>query len=73
MSDIIEEQRFGDIKERISRGNHNSESMHKDYLGEYMQKEVEKGWGLLVNKEEATNIPGLELSPMGVAKHLGIA
>ena len=73
MSDITEEQRLKDIKESISRGNHKSYSTHKYYLGESMQKELYKGWTILINEEDATKIPGIELSPMGVAEHLGIA
>ena len=57
----------------ISRGNHKIASTHKDYLGEAMQKEVDKCWAIIINKEEATEILGIELPPMGVIEHLGIA
>ena len=38
-----------------------------------MQKELYKGWTILINEEDATKIPGIELYQMGVAEHLGIA
>ena len=37
-----------------------------------MQKELYKGWTILINEEDATKIPGIELSPMGVSEHLRI-
>ena len=72
MSDITEEQRLGDTKEIISRGKHKPSSTHEDYLGEAIKKEVDKCWEILINEEEDTKIPGIELSPMGVSEHLRI-
>ena len=37
MSDINKEQHIGYIRERINRGNHKSDSTHKDYLGGAIQ------------------------------------
>lgn len=47
--------------------------MNEDYLISAMEKEVSNGWALLINEEDAKDIPGIEISPMGVAEHLGIA
>jgi hypothetical protein len=47
--------------------------LNEDYLISAMEKEVSNGWALLINEEDAKDIPGIEISPMGVAEHLGIA
>ena len=55
------------------RGNHKSAKIHEDHLASAFQKEIEKGWIFILPDEEATNIPGLELAPMGVAEQLGVS
>ena len=72
MADIPEIDRKNDLAERISKGNHKSAIRHENFLGEAMEKEVKKGWAILINDKDATKIPDLELSPMGIAEHLGI-
>ena len=37
-----------------------------------MEREVQKGWGLVLPENAALKILDLELAPMGVAEHLGI-
>ena len=37
-----------------------------------MMKEVRKGWDILLPGDTYDKLPGLELSPMGVATHTGI-
>ena len=73
MADIPEIDRKNDLAERLSKGNHKSAIRHENFLGEAMEKEVKKGWAILINEKDATKIPDLELSPMGIAEHLGIA
>ena len=73
MSDISEEERMQDLADRLQRGNHKSAERHEKFLSDAMEKEVQKGWAIIINEEDATKIPGLEISPMGVAEHLGIA
>ena len=73
MSDISEEDRKGDLRGRFQRGNHKSALKHEDYLSEAMKKEIKKGWAIVINEKDADQIPGLEISPMGIAEHLGIA
>lgn len=53
--------------------NHNSVSHHGDHLSKALQKEIKKGWGIIIQEENATLIPGLEISLMGVTERLGIA
>lgn len=38
-----------------------------------MEKEIKQGWGLILLLSASKEIPGLELSPMGVIERLGIA
>ena len=37
-----------------------------------MEKEIIKGWELIMPEDTSDKITGLELAPMGVAEHLGI-
>ena len=69
---LSEDERIGDVEGSFVYGNHKSASKHEKFLSDSMIKEVKKGWGLLLLEKDAKHIPGLELSPMGVAEHLGI-
>ena len=73
ISNISEKDRMGDLIERISRGNHKSAARHEQFLGNAMEKEVKHGWAILIHEKDADKIPGLEIAPMGIAEHLGIA
>ena len=73
LEELPEEQRLQDLQERIERGNHKSAIKHEEFLSDAMIKEVKKGWALIVPEEEALKIPLIEISPLGVAQHLGIS
>jgi hypothetical protein len=70
---IDDDIRLQDLEEMKKRGNHKSAKIHEDHLASAFQKEIEKGWIFILPDEEATNIPGLELAPMGVAEQLGVS
>ena len=70
---LDDETRLQDIEAMKIRGNHKSAQIHEKYLADAFKKEVEKGWILILPDEEASNIPGLEIAPMGVADQLGIS
>ena len=70
---LTEEERLGDVEGSFSYGNHKSAIKHEKFLSDSLIKEVKKGWGLLILENDAKEIPGLEISPMGVAEHLGIS
>ena len=59
--------------EMKKRGKHKSAEKYEEHLSFDFKKEVEKGWIVLLPDEETTNIPSLELAPMGVADQLGIS
>lgn len=59
---------LGDLNER--KGNHKSAMRHEHFLGAEMEKEVMKGWEILINDKEAANIISLELSLIGIAECL---
>ena len=46
---------------------------HTEHLAKGLEKEIKKGWQLLIPFEKALEIPGLILSPMGVAESLGVS
>ena len=73
VEDIDEETREKDLQAMKSRGNHKSAILHEEHLSTAFEKEVEKGWILLLPDKELDNIPDLELAPMGVANQLGIS
>ena len=54
-------------------GNHKSASRHELFLSKAMAKEVQKGWAIILPDKDIADIPGLVLSPLGVAEHLGIS
>ena len=70
---VDEVTRLQDMEAMKARGNHKSALKHEKYLADAFKKEVEKGWILLLPDNEAQNIPGLELAPMGVQDQIGIS
>ena len=72
IKELNEEERKGDLIERLQRGNHKSAAQHHDFLTRALKKEVEKGWMLPLPIRAAAHIPGSEMAPMGVAVHMGI-
>ena len=73
LKDLDESIRQLDIIEAKKYGNHKSASRHESFLSNAMAKEVKKGWVIILPDENIEDIPGLVLSPLGVAKHLGIS
>ena len=72
VGNLIEEVRMADLKENLEKGNHKSIKRNECVLGKTMKKKVENGWGVLLPEDDVASIPGLEISPMGVAGYLGI-
>ena len=70
---IDEETRLCDLKASIKRGNHKSAKRHSTFVSDALRKEIEKGWELILPLDEVENIPGLVMSPMGVANQLGVS
>ena len=62
-----------DVKQAYIRGNHKSAIKHESYLSSAMEKEVLKGWNIILPDDKFDKIPDLILNPMGVADHLGIS
>ena len=70
---ITEENRLKDLSSSIKRGNHVSAKIHKSFLSDALSKEIKKGWELILPLDKARHIPGLVLSPMGVAEQIGVS
>jgi hypothetical protein len=70
---IDDDTRRKDVEGALTRGNHRSALKHENHLAESMIKETKKGWNLILLKEHARHIPGLEMAPMGVADQLGVS
>ena len=62
-----------DVASAYTRGNHKSAAKHKEYLSLAMEKEVSKGWNIILPDDKYKDIPNLILNPMGVADHIGIS
>ena len=73
MKAITEIKRKEDLENAISRGNHKSAEKNLKFLSEALLKEIRKGWVLPLPLEKAEKIPGLVISPLGVAEQLGIS
>ena len=71
--DPDEDIRIAELNKNLKYGNHKSADKHEDHLSSAMKKEIQRGWGLILPVDTAKQIPGLELSPMGVIERLGIA
>ena len=61
-----------DLKGALIRGDHKSAKVDNKFPSDALVKENKKGWELLLHLKKALDIPGLVLSPMGVAKQLGV-
>ena len=73
MMQMDEQTRNKDLEEAISRGNHKSADKNAKYLSDALEKEIKKGWELILPLKDAYEIPGLTISPMGVAEQLGVS
>ena len=72
LKDISIDHQQQDLKASIVRGNHKSALKHNKVLSKALEKEIVKGWELILPLDKASEIPGLVLSPMGVVKQMGI-
>ena len=73
VEDLDESTRLKDLNAALEFGNHKSVNKHEDHLSKALEKEIQKGWGIILLEKDAKDIPGLEIAPMGVAERLGIA
>ena len=73
LAKISEETRQKDFDAAFQRGNHKSATTHLPFLASALKGEVEKGWAIIIKKEDARHYPKLELAPMGVAEQTGIS
>lgn len=69
---IEEEERTKDVAQALDRGNHKSADKKLDFLVQAIKKGILKGWMILIPKDDAEEIPDLEVAPMGVATHIGV-
>ena len=69
---VKEETQLQDAAAAVERGNHKSAAKNSQFLVSALSKEIQKGWELLLPIEKASEIPGLVISPMGVATHIGV-
>ena len=53
LEDLTEEERIKDLELAAQRGNHKSAVIHKLFLAEALEKEVKKGWILVLPLEKA--------------------
>lgn len=73
IEEVDKETRKEDLKAMKDHGNHKSAIQHEEFLATAFEKEVKKGWILLLPDKDLESIPNLELAPMGVADQLGIS
>ena len=62
-----------DLEGALRRGNHKSALVHEVFLADAFKKEVVKGWNLILPENKVHLIPGLEITPLGVADQLGVS
>ena len=65
---LDEKSRLADLKISLCRVNHKSAKENGKFLSDALNKEIHKGWELVLPLHRATEIPGLVISPMGVAE-----
>ena len=70
--ELDEKLRLRDLKGALVRGNHKSAGENESFLSEALVKEITKGWELILPLVKAPLVPGLIMSPMGVAEQLVI-
>ena len=69
---IDNEARKGDVEAAYLRGNHKSAIKKNEFLENAIMKEIKKGWNIILPVGTYNKLPGLVLSPMGVASHTGV-
>ena len=72
LAQVSEVERSNDLEAAFTRGNHKSAQKNTDFLAKAIKKETKKGWLLCLPEDKYNQIPGLCLSPMGVAEQLGV-
>ena len=65
---IPEDERLEDVKENLARGNHLSARRNEAQLLSMLQKEVQKGWQLILPREAALLIRNAILGPLGLVE-----
>ena len=73
LSPLDEASRKQDLMHAYIRGNHKSAKKEETHLADAMEKEISKGWNIILPDSRYTDIPNLILNPMGVASHCGIS
>ena len=61
------EQADGDLYFNIERGNNKSASGNGDFITKSLEKEVSRGWMFPIPVSCLPNIPGIAVTPIGVA------
>ena len=72
LKDLDDDIRREDVRQAFARGNHKSASKNEEFLEKALEKEILKGWNLILPGDCFEEIPELVLNPMGVATHIGI-
>ena len=70
--DYSEDLARDDLIAAISKGNNKSTSGKEEFLKLVYNKEVTRGWALPIPAEAVTLIPGIAVTPVGVAKQFSI-
>jgi hypothetical protein len=73
IQEIDEDTHKKDLHMATVRGNHKSATEHEKFLADAAVKEIKKGWNLIIHEESASEIPNLEIAPLGVADALGVS
>ena len=72
LAPIPEDTRSVDLESALVRGNHKSAIKNNLFLAKAIQKETKKGWLLCLPEDKYKDIPGLTISPMGIAEQVGV-
>jgi hypothetical protein len=70
--DYNEDLARNDLIASISKGNNKSTSGKEEFLKSVYDKEVTRGWALPIPAKAVTLIPGIAVTPVGVAKQFSI-
>ena len=73
LTPLDESSRHQDLMQAYKRGNHKSAKLEETHLANAMEKEITKGWNIVLPDTKYNVIPNLILNPMGVASQCGIS
>ena len=62
-----------DLEVAFAEGNHKSAKLNEEFLANALEKDLNKGWIVILPDIKYKRIPGLILNPMGVVCRLGIS